>query len=90
LVFRRGQRVSLQEGRLFVRIPSNKIQWEWNRSTTNTVVIETHAPQMIGGQSLEGAVGLFDESETPAVTGPAGNVFVAYDTESVEKKYNLY
>lgn len=74
----------------FVRIPSNKIQWEWNRSDANAVVVETHAPPMIGGQSIEGAVSLFDETETPAISGPAENIFVAYDTEAVEKKYDLY
>jgi quercetin dioxygenase-like cupin family protein len=73
----------------FVRIPSNKIQWEWNRSGADAVVVETHAPPMIGGQSIEGAVGLFDESEIPAIKGPAENVFISYDTEAVEKKYNL-
>ena len=73
----------------FVRIPSSKIQWEWNCSNANAVVIETHAPPMIGGQSIEGAVGLFDESETTAIKGPAENVFVSYDTQSVEKKYHL-
>jgi quercetin dioxygenase-like cupin family protein len=73
----------------FVRIPSNKIQWEWNRSGADAVVVETHAPAMIGGQSIEGAVSLFDESEIPAIKGPAENVFIPYDTEAVEKKYNL-
>jgi quercetin dioxygenase-like cupin family protein len=71
----------------FVRIPWNKIQWEWNRSDVKAVVVETHAPPMIGGQSIEGAVALFGESETPAINGPAENVFVSFDTEAVEKKY---
>ena len=73
----------------FLRVPSNKIQWEWNRSEANTVVVEAHAPAMIGGQSIQGAVGLFDEGETPDINGPAENVFVSYDTEAVQKKYNL-
>jgi quercetin dioxygenase-like cupin family protein len=73
----------------FLRIPSNKVQWEWNRSNAQAVVIETHAPPMIGGQSIEGAVGLFGEAEKPAIKGPAENVFVSYDTEAVQKKYNL-
>ncbi|MGH7834404.1 MAG: cupin domain-containing protein [Candidatus Binatia bacterium] len=73
----------------FVRIPSNKIQWEWNRSKGQAVVIETHAPPMIGGQSIEGAVGLFGEAEKPAIKGPAENAFVSYDTAAVQKKYNL-
>jgi quercetin dioxygenase-like cupin family protein len=73
----------------FIRIPSNKVQWEWNRSSAQTVVIETHAPPLIGGQSVEGAVGLFGEAEEPAVKERVENVFVSRDTEAVQKKYNL-
>jgi quercetin dioxygenase-like cupin family protein len=73
----------------FVRIPANKVQWEWNRSGAPVVVVETHAPPLIGGQSVEGAVGLFGEAETPAIKGPAENVFVSRDTEAARRKYNL-
>jgi quercetin dioxygenase-like cupin family protein len=73
----------------FIRIPGNKIQWEWNRSDADAVVVETHSPPMIGGQSIEGAVALFPDGETPQVQGPGENQFVSYDTDSVERKYNL-
>ena len=73
----------------FVRIPGNKIQWEWNCSDSDVVVIETHSPPMIGGQSIEGAVALFREGETPEIQGPGENKFVSYDTDTVERKYNL-
>lgn len=73
----------------FVRIPGNAIQWEWNCSDAETIVIETHSPPMIGGQSIEGAVALFKDGVTLEVQGPGENKFVSYDTESVERKYNL-
>jgi quercetin dioxygenase-like cupin family protein len=73
----------------FVRIPGNKVQWEWNRSDADAVVVETHSPPMIGGQSIEGAVGLFKEGVAPEIQGPGENKFVAYDTDSVERKYGL-
>ncbi|HWO42403.1 MAG TPA: cupin domain-containing protein [Candidatus Eisenbacteria bacterium] len=73
----------------FVRIPANKIQWDWNRSDSEAVVIEAHAPALLGGGSGEGAVGLFDEAENPEARDPAKNTFVAYDSESVIKKLGL-
>ena len=57
----------------FQRIPSNKTHWAWNRSDQNATVAEAHAPALIGGRSAEGAVGLFDDVETPAVRGPGEN-----------------
>jgi quercetin dioxygenase-like cupin family protein len=73
----------------FVRIPGNAIQWEWNCSDAEAIVIETHSPPMIGGQSIEGAVALFKEGVGQEVQGPGENKFVSYDTESIERKYNL-
>ncbi len=74
----------------FLRIPANKIQWDWNHSDKEAVVVEAHAPALIGGPSGEGAVGLFEEKEAPQVRGPAENKFVPYDAEKVERKYHPY
>jgi quercetin dioxygenase-like cupin family protein len=73
----------------FLRIPSNSIQWDWNRSKKKAIVIEAHAPALVGGPSGEGAVGLFDNGESPEAKSPAKNTFVTYDSEAIEKKYNL-
>lgn len=71
----------------FLRIPSNKIQWDWNRSESDSVVIEAHAPPMIGGPSGEQAVGLFDEGETPHIARVGLNKYAQFDPEPVERKY---
>jgi hypothetical protein len=52
-------------------------------------VAEAHAPALIGGRSAEGAVGLFDDGETPAIRGPGENQYVAYDDAAAEKKLGL-
>jgi quercetin dioxygenase-like cupin family protein len=71
----------------FQRIPANKTHWAWNRSDKDAVVAEAHGPALIGGRAGEGAVGLFDEGEEPAVRGPGVNKFVPYDWEKAEAKY---
>jgi quercetin dioxygenase-like cupin family protein len=73
----------------FLRVPATKVHWAWNNSDMDAVVVEAHAPALIGGIAGEGAVGLFDEGETPNIKGPAENKFVPYDAVAVEKKYNL-
>jgi quercetin dioxygenase-like cupin family protein len=73
----------------FVRIPANGIQWDWNRSDAESVVVETHSPPMIGGPSGDGAIPLFDEGEKPQVQRVGVNVYVDHDFEAVERKYNL-
>jgi quercetin dioxygenase-like cupin family protein len=73
----------------FQRIPANRVHWAWNNSNADAVVAETHAPALIGGRSSEGAIGLFEEGETPNIKGPGENKFVPYDAEKVERKYNL-
>jgi mannose-6-phosphate isomerase-like protein (cupin superfamily) len=73
----------------FQRIPANRTHWAWNNSNADALVAETHAPALIGGRAGEGAIGLFDESEKPEIKGPGENKFVPYDSESVERKYNL-
>jgi uncharacterized cupin superfamily protein len=73
----------------FQRIPANKTHWAWNRSSQTATVAEAHAPGLIGGRSAEGAVGLFDEGETPEIRGPGENKFVPYDASAAEKKLGL-
>ena len=71
----------------FQRIPANKTHWAWNRSDSSATVVEAHAPGLIGGRAAEGAVGLFDEGETPEIKGPGENKFVEYDSETTEQQY---
>jgi quercetin dioxygenase-like cupin family protein len=73
----------------FQRVPALKTHWAWNRSQQSATVAEAHAPALIGGRSAEGAVGLFDDGETPAVRGPGENQYVAYDAAAAEKKLGL-
>lgn len=73
----------------FQRIPAHKTHWAWNRSNQNATVAEAHAPALIGGRSAEGAVGLFDDNENPAIRGPGENKYVAYDAGSAEEKLGL-
>ena len=73
----------------FQRIPANKTHWAWNRSNQNATVAEAHAPALIGGRSAEGAVGLFDDNENPAIRGPGENKYVAYDAGGAEEKLGL-
>ncbi|HWO42405.1 MAG TPA: cupin domain-containing protein [Candidatus Eisenbacteria bacterium] len=73
----------------FLRIPANKIQWDWNRSGADCTVVEAHAPPMIGGVSGDGAFALFHEGEARRVAEPPTNIYVEHDFESVERKYGL-
>jgi quercetin dioxygenase-like cupin family protein len=70
----------------FQRIPANKAHWAWNCSDADAVVVESHAPPLIGGEILQGAAALFDEDEVPQIRGPGENKFVPYDSEKVESK----
>ena len=71
----------------FQRIPGNKVHWAWNRSDKDAVVIEAHAPGLVGLKAANGAVALFDTSETPQVRQPGINEFVSFDAAAVESKY---
>ena len=71
----------------FQRIPANKVHWAWNRSDKDAVVIEAHAPGLVGLKAANGAVALFAASETPQVRRPGINEFVSFDAAAVEKKY---
>lgn len=70
----------------FQRIPANKIHWAWNRSDRDAVVVEAHAPGLIGGKAGDSAVPLFDQGEAPQIRGPGENRFVFYDYARVENK----
>lgn len=70
----------------FQRIPANKIHWAWNRSDRDAVVVEAHAPGLIGGKAGDSAVPLFDQGEAPQIRGPGENRFVSYDYARVENK----
>jgi hypothetical protein len=50
-------------------------------------VIEAHAPGLVGLKAASGAVPLFDDGEAAQLKKPGINEFVAYDAQSVEKKY---
>jgi quercetin dioxygenase-like cupin family protein len=71
----------------FQRIPANKVHWAWNRSDKDAVVVEAHAPGLVGEKAANGAVSLFDEDEPPRLRNPGVNKFVPYDSAAVEKKY---
>ena len=71
----------------FQRIPANKVHWAWNRSDRDTVVVEAHAPGLVGEKAANGAVALFDINESPALRNPGVNQFVPYDSAAVERKY---
>jgi quercetin dioxygenase-like cupin family protein len=71
----------------FQRIPANKVHWAWNRSDGDTVVIEAHAPGLVGEKAAQGAVSLFDDGEKPALRNPGINKFVPYDSGAVERRY---
>lgn len=71
----------------FQRIPANKVHWAWNRSDKDAVVIEAHAPGLVGLKAASGAVPLFDDGEGAQLKKPGINEFVAYDAKSIEKKY---
>ena len=70
----------------FHRVPSNKIHWAWNRSDTDAVVVEAHAPALVAGKLQQTSIGLFDEAESPQMRTPSENNFVPYDWQSVERK----
>jgi quercetin dioxygenase-like cupin family protein len=70
----------------FHRIPANKIHWAWNRSDADAIVVEAHAPALVGGSLQQGSIGLFDEREQPQMRDPSVNNFVPYDWQSVERK----
>jgi len=72
----------------FQRIPGNKVHWAWNRSDKDAVVIEAHAPGLVGLKAANGAVALFDTSETPQIRQPGINEFVSFDASAVESKYS--
>ena len=63
------------------------MHWAWNRSDQDAVVIEAHAPGLVGLKAANGAVALFDTSETPQVRKPGINEFVSFDAAAVESKY---
>lgn len=71
----------------FQRIPANKIHWAWNRSGADAIVVEAHAPALVGGSSLEGSIALFDDGEEPQIKGPGVNKFLPFDSASVERKF---
>jgi gentisate 1,2-dioxygenase len=71
----------------FQRIPGNKVHWAWNRSESDVIVIEAHAPGLVGEKAAQGAVSLFDDREKPALRNPGINKFVPYDSAKVEKQY---
>jgi quercetin dioxygenase-like cupin family protein len=72
----------------FQRIPANKVHWAWNRSDKDAVVVEAHAPGLVGEKAANGAVPLFDENEPLQLRNPGINTFVPYDSAAVEKKYS--
>ncbi|MET0500227.1 MAG: cupin domain-containing protein [Candidatus Binatia bacterium] len=72
----------------FQRIPANKVHWAWNRSDKDAVVVEAHAPGLVGEKAANGAVPLFDENEPLRLRNPGINTFVPYDSAAVEKKYS--
>ena len=71
----------------FQRIPANKVHWAWNRSNNDAVVIEAHAPGLVGAKAANGAVALFDEGEAPQLRKPGVNEFVSFDAAAVENRY---
>ena len=72
----------------FQRIPANKVHWAWNRSDKDAVVVEAHAPGLVGEKAANGAVPLFDENEPLRLRNPGINTFGPYDSAAVEKKYS--
>lgn len=70
----------------FHRIPANKIHWAWNRSDADAIVVEAHAPALVGGKLLQGSIGLFDEGEESQMKRPSVNNFVPYDWQGVERR----
>ncbi len=70
----------------FHRIPANKVHWAWNKSSADTMVVESHSPPLVGGEIIHGAAALFAEDEKPQLRGPGENQFVDYDQAAVEKK----
>ena len=72
----------------FQRIPANKVHWAWNRSDKDAVVVEAHAPGLLGEKAANGAVPLFDENEPLQLRNPGINTFVPYDSAAVEMKYS--
>ena len=62
------------------------MHWAWNRSDKDAVVIEAHAPGLVGLKAANGAVALFDTSETPQIRQPGINEFVSFDAVAVENK----
>ncbi len=71
----------------FQRIPANKTHWAWNRSNGDAIVVEAHAPGLVGEKAGSGAVPLFDDGEKPELRNPGVNKFVPYDSVAVEKKH---
>jgi hypothetical protein len=51
------------------------------------MVIEAHAPGLVGEKAAQGAVSLFDDGEKPALRNPGINKFVPYDSAAVERRY---
>ncbi len=70
----------------FHRIPAHKIHWAWNRSDTDTVVVEAHSPALVAGKLQQTSIGLFDDGEKTQMRPPSENNFVPYDWQSVERK----
>jgi mannose-6-phosphate isomerase-like protein (cupin superfamily) len=65
-----------------LRVPSGAVHWAWNKSQAPCTMVEVHAPGMQHDPTVAGfAVGLFDEQETPALTGSPANRFLPEDLD---------
>lgn len=73
----------------FFRVPQGAVHWVWNRAQSRSVVIESHAPPLIGKRTVRGkCVGLFDQGEIAVPRAMPQTIFVADEfSETVEAKY---
>lgn len=55
----------------FLRVPSGKIHWSWNRTAEPCTLVEVHAPGMQHDGLISGfAVGLFDDEPREFLGSP--------------------
>ena len=59
----------------YLRIPRGRIHWAWNKFDETAMLIEAHAPPLVGGPVGSTAVGLFDDDEDPTPPLIAENLY---------------
>jgi quercetin dioxygenase-like cupin family protein len=57
----------------FFRVPSGEVHWSWNTGDEPLVTFQCFAP-ILDPETNDGAVGLYDDGETPDIKDPGRNI----------------